>query len=86
MKYAHIVLMVLLIIAMIFSLQGCGGAEADEQDKGPFVVVYKNENYDVLRHADTGVMYVMSRSSYNRGNFTLIVDSDGKPLVYKDGV
>jgi hypothetical protein len=32
---------------------------------------------------DTHVMYVVSLCTYNAGNFTLLVDADGKPLIYK---
>lgn len=32
---------------------------------------------------ETGVMYAVSFGGYNRGSFTLLVDADGNPLIYK---
>lgn len=31
----------------------------------------------------TKVMYAVSSSQYNRGNVVLLVDADGKPLLYE---
>ena len=31
----------------------------------------------------TKVMYAVSNSQYNRGNVVLLVDADGKPLLYE---
>ena len=84
MKYAHILLMILLIAAMILSLQGCGVVEARESDNDPFDVIYHGNNYKVVRHDGTGVLYAVSNGAYSRGTFTMLVDADGKPLVYKE--
>ena len=32
---------------------------------------------------DTMVMYTVSEDKYNSGNLTLLVDKDGKPLLYQ---
>ena len=34
---------------------------------------------------ETGVMYAVSCGVYNNGTFTLLVDADGNPLIYKGG-
>lgn len=38
----------------------------------------------VVFDRDTRVMYVISRGTYNRGTFTLLVNADGTPRIYKD--
>ena len=40
----------------------------------PSVVVYDK---------DTMVMYTVSEGKYNSGNLTLLVDENGKPLLYQ---
>jgi hypothetical protein len=32
---------------------------------------------------DTKVMYVISSGTYNHGTFTLLVNADGSPMIYK---
>ena len=49
-----------------------------------FVLIEKGENWKVVYHRETKVMYVMSEGLYNKGNFVVMVDSDGKPLLYKE--
>ena len=39
----------------------------------------------VVADRDTKVMYAVSRGGYNCGNFTLLVDADGKPLLWDGG-
>lgn len=47
-----------------------------------FVVVENTPTWIVVYHKETKVMYAVSDNSYNYGNFTLLVDADGKPLLY----
>ena len=39
----------------------------------------------IVADRETGVMYAVSFGGYNRGTFTLLVDADGNPLIYKGG-
>lgn len=45
---------------------------------------YNGNYYDVVYHRDTKVMYVISRGQYNSGQFTLLVNADGSPMLYKE--
>lgn len=45
---------------------------------------YNGNDYDVVYHKDTKVMYVISRGQYNSGQFTLLVNPDGSPMLYKE--
>lgn len=53
-------------------------------DEPPFETVYSDYYYKVVYHKQTKVMYVVSDGRYNEGNFTLLVNADGKPLVYTE--
>ena len=49
-------------------------------------MVYVEETgaYCIVYDRETKVMYAVSNSGYNYGNFTLLVDANGDPLLYKD--
>lgn len=54
-----------------------------------FVAVEKTKDFYVVYDRDTKVMYAVSGSSYssyNRGNFTMLVNADGTPKLYKTEV
>ena len=43
----------------------------------------KDEGYfDIVYDVETKVEYAVSQGKYNKGIFTLLVDKDGKPLIY----
>jgi hypothetical protein len=69
-------------------LTGCGAkmesaADLDTSNESMFVVVENGMNYKIVYHRDTKVMYAISRGSYNSGDFTVMVDKYGKPLLYQ---
>jgi hypothetical protein len=51
-----------------------------------FVVVENAYSYGwkVVYHRDTKVMYTVSNGGYNSGNFTLLVNADGTPMLWED--
>ena len=64
---------------------------ADMTDKMPepmyqstFVTIENNVNYRVVYSQETKVMYAVSNGEYNRGTFTLLVNPDGTPMLYKE--
>ena len=38
----------------------------------------------IVYHKETKVMYAVSCGSYNYGNLTVLVDADGKPMLWED--
>lgn len=75
------------ILAML-ALAGCAKVEkAHEKEKkvdvSRFVQVELSPTWQVVADRDTGVMYAVSAGMYNLGTFTLLVDADGKPLLWK---
>lgn len=77
---------VVLLAAMVIVLSGCDAeiekAETSPDNKSMFVQVENGTAYRVFYHKHTRVMYIMSDGSYNHGTFTVMLDADGKPLLY----
>ena len=84
MKKIAVMLMVCLI--SVFSLVGCFSQEVEYEatsSNSMFVKVENASDWWVVYHKETKVMYVVSKSRYNYGNFTLMVDENGKPLLWQ---
>lgn len=79
-----------MVVATSIGLVGCDYAamESEEEDysnvPSMFVQVEKGDSYRVVYHKDTKVMYAISCSGYNMGNFTVMLDADGTPMLYED--
>lgn len=74
---------ILLIIILMLTLMACApNNNADEIQTGRMVIIEKTIIYDIAYDRYTKVMYAISHGGYNSGNFTLLVDSDGSPLLY----
>lgn len=78
---------VLATLMLSVTLMGCSANPAKKTytDDTPsrFVIIEESDFWMVVADQETKVMYAISLSSYNRGNFTMLVDSDGTPLLYE---
>lgn len=81
----------ILIVLLLLSLVGCSTAtvETEEQNNkdsteatSMFIEVETTGIWKVVYHKETRVMYAVSYGGYNSGTFTLLVDSDGKPMTW----
>lgn len=80
------------IIACIMILSGCSNVTIEDENQynnketiaSMFVVVEKAAYWLVVYNKDTKVMYAVSYSSHNYGNFTLLVNPDGTPMLWED--
>lgn len=74
-----------IIACMMLSLCSCSRVEKvkKEDDASMFVKVETTRYWEVVYHKDTKVMYAVSNGTYNYGTFTLLVDADGKPMIYE---
>lgn len=77
------ILAILLSLALV-SVSGCGAKVESMVDNATsmFIIVEKTSAWEVVYHKDTKVMYAVSFAGYNYGNFTLLVNSDGTPMIY----
>ena len=88
MKKINAKLMLVLLICVLF-LVGCSkkvsGYKADSSDdRSMFVLIEKTYAWRVVYHKDTKVMYVVSNGAYNSGTFTLLVDAQGRPMLWEE--
>lgn len=78
-------LFILLFAAMLFA--SCNLSTVEKQprldESSMFVLVEETDHWDVVYHRDTKVMYAVSSCGKAQGVFTLLVNRDGKPLLYK---
>lgn len=79
-----------MMLVVLLLAEACGpstykttGKQAGYDDQSMFVEVEETWLWKVVYHKDTKVMYAVSYGSYNQGVFTLLVDAEGKPLIYK---
>ena len=63
------------------------GSHNKSNKNDPFIVVERSGDFTIYYHRDTKVMYVEKRYYVCGGgtsiSFTLLVDAEGKPLLYK---
>jgi len=58
--------------------------EGNTNNGSRFIVIEDNYIYQIVYDRETKVQYAISRGSYNQGTFYLLVNADGKPLLYKE--
>lgn len=80
-------LIAILIVGML-SLTACAKVESvndnKQEETSMFVEVEQARYWSVVYQRDTKVMYVVSCGAYNYGTFTLLVNPDGTPMLYRE--
>ena len=82
----------LIMIICILVFTGCDDhitmnsvQERNKDNTSMFIIVETiGYYYDIVYHKDTKVMYAISNGTYNKGVFTLLVNPDGSPMLYKE--
>ena len=72
---------IVALLLGIICLTGC--SEKTDSDSARFVRIGGGHCFDVFYDKTTGVEYAVSCGTYNGGTVTLLVDADGKPLIYE---
>lgn len=81
-------LICIVVVLLSLPLSSCGTTIVEKQNveskelKSMFVCVEDAFPWKIVYHKETKVMYAVSNGDYNRGIFTLLVDADGKPLLW----
>lgn len=79
----------ILIILFMLTICGCEGKATVNseglKEESMFILVEDANVFVVVYHRDTKVMYTVSRGGYNSGNFCLLVNPDGTPMLWKGG-
>lgn len=80
----------LIIVSIILMFTGCASIrteakEVDDTDDGnTFILVDADYYCWIVYHKDTKVMYAVSRSPNNIGTYTLLVNADSTPMIWKE--
>lgn len=85
------IFVMLVALAICLCFMGCNLAtiesaheQKEEENISMFVEVEVAGTWRVFYHRDTKVMYVVSFGGYNAGNFTLLVNPDGTPMLWEE--
>lgn len=85
MKYTLPIITALIILLATGCAKVENKNEQEPVDVSRFVRVEYTAVWEIVADRETGVMYAVSRGMYNQGTFTLLVDADGKPLIWDKG-
>lgn len=84
--------LIIFVSLLALAFTGCDYTEVEsvnevekERPTSMFVEVEDSTLWRVYYQKDTKVMYVMSHGGYNSGNFTVLVNPDGTPMIYEEG-
>lgn len=84
-----IICALIALVVLVAVLASCSeGAVVEVEGKDAhntsmFIEVERTDYWIVVYHKDTKVMYVISYGMRNSGNFTVMVDRYGFPLVWE---
>ena len=75
----------IIILLMAIMLTGCGATvdRETQSETSRFIELERTNAWLIVADKETGVMYSVSNGGYNMGTFTLLVDENGKPLVWE---
>ena len=79
----------IVMLMLVVTLVGCGNSsESDVRDgekasQKRFVPIEIDWSYEIVVDRETRVMYAISNGAYNHGTFTVMVDENGKPLIWE---
>lgn len=78
------ILCITLIGIMLCCMTACGNLDAEAKEQSRFVQIDKNDWFITVYDRTTKVQYTVSDGYYNKGIVTMLVDAEGKPLLYND--
>lgn len=84
------ILTIIIVAMMVLSLVGCSSksvekeGELDKTSLSMFVEIEETNDWTIIYHRETKVMYAVSQGSYNQGTFTVLVNADGSPMLYEE--
>ena len=83
------ILTMIMVAIMMFGLVGCSSKTIEKEEvfnkpsSSMFVEIEDTGYWKIVYHCETKVMYAVSDSGYGYGIFTLLVDSNGNPMLYE---
>ena len=79
---------IIAVLLLAIMLTGCGEVSPVEKAEesveiSRFIEIERAIGWKIVADKETGVMYAVSNGGYNMGNFTLLVDKNGNPLIWE---
>lgn len=71
-----------LLLAACTKVEAANDIKQDETSM--FVKIEDTDAWMIVYHRETKVMYAVSYSGDNYGNFTLLVNADGSPMLWEE--
>lgn len=82
----RIAVLVITVFLLIISMTGCvsdsGNIQYSVCDDVTMVMVADGSRFSIYVHKETRVMYI-GDTGYNQGSLTVMIDEDGKPLLWE---
>ncbi len=86
------IVLAFLLTVTVLAISGCSDPMNEETHAdmshadmtSTFIEVETYDSFDVVYDKDTKVMYVISSGTSNYGNFTMLVNADGTPKLWKE--
>lgn len=75
--------MIILIILLAYIFKDIITVNSNASDER-FILINSEGIFDIYYDKETKVQYSVSRGSSNQGNLTVLVDTEGKPLLYQE--
>lgn len=84
-------ILLICVILLALLLCSCGSQMLTEEQVSKdntsnlsmFIQVEDGDIYKIVYHRDSKVMYAISNAQYNRGTFTVMLNADGTPMLWK---
>ena len=81
-----------IALLMVLAMTGCTESvvenvddkQEQQEQTSMFVKIESASTWIVVYHKETKVMYTVSNGYSSYGEFTVLVDADGKPLLYEE--
>ena len=83
MKKIKILIMIALSATVLFGCEERTIQEQKDSYNTYFVRISSEWGGSIVYDSRTGVQYWRSEGTYNSGTLTVLIDADGKPLIYK---
>lgn len=83
-RLIYVIILVLIVFMSTFTACGATVEKEPECAASMFIEVENVDSWCVVYHRETKVMYAISDGPYNTGNFTLLVNADGTPMLWDD--
>lgn len=82
-KFIATIIAIALVVVVLFFV-GCDNTNNSvKASDDMFVTVSEKYAYAVVYDRETKIMYTISKGCYNLGNFTVLLNIDGTPKLYK---